>query len=113
MGQSYTVMDIKVDSKSAFILKSKMLSMFAPFSQLSGTEAKVYGLLAYYQTKGVTLDDPNLTDYLSHDTNSSKQVLYNIKSKLKKKGLLNGIELTKRPFDLITRNEFNFNFMEQ
>lgn len=104
-------MNIKVPPKSAFILKSRMLSMFAPFSQLSGTEAKVYGLMVYYQTKGVTLENPELTDYLASDTGSSKQVLYNIKSKLKRKGLLNGSSLTKKYYDLINKNDFNFKFI--
>lgn len=104
-------MDIKVPPKSVFILKSKMLSMFAPFSQLSATEAKVYGLMVYYQTTGITLDNPELTDHLVRDTGSSKQVLYNVKSKLKKKGLLNGGELTQKYFRLINNNEFNFKFI--
>lgn len=103
-------MNIKVAPKSVFILKSKMLSMFAPFSQLSATEAKVYGLMVFYQTIGVTLDNPELTDYLAKDTGSSKQVLYNIKSKLKKKGLINGTALTEKYFKLINRNEFSFKF---
>lgn len=85
--------------------------MFAPFSQLSQTESKVYGLLAYYSTIGVKSDNPELSDYLVSDTGKSKQVIYNIKTKLRKKGLLTGPELNDKYLKLVNQNEFNFKFI--
>lgn len=104
-------MDIKVNAKSAYILKSKMLSMFAPFSKLSEAEAKVYGLMVYYATQGRSIDDKKIMNDLLKDTGSSRQVLYNVKTKLRKKGFIDQDGLVESLYKLISRNEFKFNFI--
>ena len=105
-------MDIKVSPKSAFILKVKMLSMFAPFSRLSDSQKQLYGLLAYYHVNDITLTrNSPLTKYLVADTGFSKQMVYNLKVDLKKKGLLNGDGLNTKYLELVMNNKFEFNFI--
>jgi len=104
-------MQIKTNTKSSFILKGKMLSMFSPFSKLSPFEMMVYGLMVYYDSIGIGLDSDKLVSGIKRDTGKSRQVIYNAKVGLRKKGLIDDDGLIKRFSSIMAKNEFNFNFV--
>lgn len=116
-------MEFKIKSKNKLDFFVKVLtiaSLVDPISKLRPKERELLAHLLYYNNKYKDLDLEERASLIFHKTtridiqvsmNIDQQTFYNLKSELKKKGIINNEYLTKGFISLYYKDSFNINFI--